>query len=205
MMFTFVCFLLADFSIDSIDFTSFAGNHISEESGSIIVFRHSSWDVVEGDLIPHAVTISQGINGLETKTSVNVSSHGFYGNCWRPFPVRAIGKSTTTRYSGWLEGARETCLKFAHPEILVIRRKVFTLRFNVLFDNLIGHIARTRGKVAARPEMLSPELFPPFAKLGQHLATAPPFQALHQAAHRHVRRYGDKEMMWSGAMWPFSR
>jgi FRG domain len=67
--------------------------------------------------------------------------------------------------SGWLGMATETRLKFTDAEVFIITRRFFTLRCNILFDDLVRHIPRTRRKVAAGPEVPPPKLAIQFAKL----------------------------------------
>jgi hypothetical protein len=69
-----------------------------------------------------------------------------------------------------------------------------------LFDNRIAHIARARGKVVARSQMLTPKLIPQFAKLAQHLRLQRLFKRWRKSL---TDRFDDTETnrrMWPGAM-----
>ena len=68
------------------------------------------------------------------------------------------------------------------------------MRFDVLLDNLISHIARTGRKVTPRPKVSSPKLPVQLAKLLQHLPAAPSLDPLHQLAHRHLRRHRHQQV-----------
>ena len=72
------------------------------------------------------------------------------------------------------------------------------MRFDVLLDYLISHIARTGRKVSPRPQVSSPKLPVQLAKLLQHLPAASPLDPLHQLAHRYLRRhrYQQMHMVW---------
>ena len=68
------------------------------------------------------------------------------------------------------------------------------MRFDVLLDYLISHIARTGRKVSPRPQVSSPKLPVQLAKLLQHLPAASSFDPLHQLAHRYLGRYRYQQM-----------
>ena len=77
------------------------------------------------------------------------------------------------------------------------------MRFDVLLDNLICHIARTGRKVSPRPKVSSPKLPIQLAKLLQHLPAASPLDPLHQLAHRHLRRHRHQQMHMVRRNMPF--
>lgn len=68
------------------------------------------------------------------------------------------------------------------------------MRLNVLLDKLVGHIARTRSKVAACPQMSPPELAAQFSELFHHLAAAATLDSLHQVADRYLRWYRHQQV-----------
>ena len=101
-------------------------------------------------------------------------------------------------------GATETRLKLptlglTYTEIVFFRKGCLALSFNILFDYLVGHIARTRSKIATCPQMPSPKLSAQLAKFLKHLTATTPFDALHQLTHRHLRwhRYQQVHVIWS--------
>jgi hypothetical protein len=61
--------------------------------------------------------------------------------------------------------------------------RCFTLRLNVLLDDLIRHIARTCSEIASGPQVSSSELPAQLAKLLQQFPTTASFDTLHQVAH----------------------
>ena len=79
-------------------------------------------------------------------------------------------------------------------EIVFFRRSSFTLRFNVLPDNLIGHVARACSKVATCPQVSSPKLSAQLAKLLHHPSAATSLDSLHQLAHRYLWRHRHQQM-----------
>jgi hypothetical protein len=79
-------------------------------------------------------------------------------------------------------------------ETVFFRRRDFTLRFNVLLDDLIGHVARTCSEVTSRPQVSSPKLSAQLAKLLHHPSTTSPFDSLHQLAHRYLWRHRHQQM-----------
>lgn len=83
-------------------------------------------------------------------------------------------------------------------ETVFFRRRDFTLRFNVLLDDLINdlisHVARACSKIAARPQVPSPKLSAQLAELFQHPSAATSLDSLHQLAYRYLRRYRHQQM-----------
>jgi hypothetical protein len=79
-------------------------------------------------------------------------------------------------------------------ETVFFRRRNFTLRLNVLLDNLIRHVAGACSEIATRPQVASPKLSAQLAKLLHHPSAATPFDSLHQLTHRYLRRYRHQQM-----------
>jgi hypothetical protein len=79
-------------------------------------------------------------------------------------------------------------------ETVFFRRRCFTLRFNVLLDDLIGHVARACCEIAACPQVPSPKLSAQLTKLLQHPSAATPLDSLHQLAHRYLWRHRYQQM-----------
>ena len=58
---------------------------------------------------------------------------------------------------------------------------------NILVNNIIGHIATGRAKVAPTPEVIAPVFFLQLRKFHLHFARASPFGFLDKFAHWYVR------------------
>jgi hypothetical protein len=60
------------------------------------------------------------------------------------------------------------------------------MRLNILADNFIGDIARTDGKIAARPQMTTPITPFQFAKFLQQFSTTATLEPLHQLRSKFI-------------------
>lgn len=69
------------------------------------------------------------------------------------------------------------------------------MRLDILPDNLIRYITCRHSKVAACPQMPSPELAAQLTKLFQHPSATAAFQPLYQVADGQVRRHRQVNMI----------
>lgn len=68
------------------------------------------------------------------------------------------------------------------------------MRFNVFFDNFIGHIPCRDSKIASCPQVSTPILPFQLTKLLHQPSTTSPFQLLDHLTHRQFGRYAQQQM-----------
>ena len=78
-----------------------------------------------------------------------------------------------------------------------------TLFFDILLDDVIGHVPRTDTEVAACPEVSAPELLSQMWELTHQLVGTLPFQHLEQSADRQTRWHAHEQMNVVSRHMPF--